>query len=129
MILLTLPKIYVGQKINDQSLYYFNPQAVENRQIISRINIRMCPSTERVKTITNLRKQHQYRRITEDFIYHSIGAATEVIGLLKELYSSGKVKSEVLRDVLNLNNTETSFCIHSACHLLIFNSFRNTYDN
>ena len=54
-VLLTLGRVFGDQKGNDQNLYYFNPtrvsEAVQNRQKISRIDMKMRPNTEGVKRI------------------------------------------------------------------------------
>ena len=47
---MTLGRVYGGQNftiLNPTGIF----EAVENRQIISRMNIKMCPSTEEVKGI------------------------------------------------------------------------------
>ena len=55
MILLTVGRVYGGQKINGMSLCFLSPppcvsEAAENRLMISRIRIEIPPSTEGVNT-------------------------------------------------------------------------------
>ena len=54
MILLTLGRFYGGQKVNGQSLYYFNTdmsfEPLENREIVRRINMKKRPMMKGVNS-------------------------------------------------------------------------------